>query len=93
MGLNTGYLTSATDDASNECYTPYYAVDHIAKYIPKDKTIWCPCDEEWSAYYQTFKMGGWKVIRSCLQDGQDFLTYEPEELRHYSYKPTVQYKG
>lgn len=79
MGLNTGYLTSAQTDESNENYTPYYAVDPLLKYISKDKIIWCPCDEEWSAYYQTFKQNGYKVVRSSLSEGHDFFTYEPDE--------------
>lgn len=79
MGLNTGYLTSNQTDSGNECYTPYFAVDPILKYIPKDKIIWCPFDEEWSAFYQTLKMGGWKVVRSSLSEGKDFFEYEPDE--------------
>lgn len=66
---------------SDETYTPYYAVEPLLKYIPKNKVIWCPCDEEWSAYYQTFKENGYKVIRSSLVEGQDFFEYEPDE--HY----------
>ena len=45
MALNTGYLTALQTDDSNENYTPYYAVDPILKYLPKDKIIWCPCDK------------------------------------------------
>lgn len=59
-------------------YTPYYAVDPILKYLPKDKVIWTPCDCEWSAFYQSFKNNGYKVIRSCIEEGQDFFTYEPD---------------
>lgn len=79
MGLNTGYLTSAQTDESNENYTPYYAVEPILKYILKNKIIWCPCDEEWSAYYQMLKEKGYSVIRSSLSEGKDFFTYEPEK--------------
>lgn len=78
MGLNKGYLTAARDPESNEQYTPFYAVDHITEYIPKDKKIWCPFDCEWSAFYQTFKRGGWQVERSSIQDGLDFFSYEPD---------------
>lgn len=77
--LNTGYLTAQTTDDSNENYTPYYAVTPLLKYIDKSKSIWCPFDEEWSAYYQTFKNHGYKAIRSHLSDNQDFFTYEPEQ--------------
>ena len=79
MGLNTGYLTAEKTDESNENYTPYYGVDPIVKYISKDKIIWCPCDEEWSAFYQTFKQNGYQVIRSSLSEGKDFFTYEPDK--------------
>ena len=58
MGQNKGYLTAARDEQSNEQYTPFYAVEPITKYIPKDKKIWCPFDAEWSAFYQTFVGGG-----------------------------------
>jgi hypothetical protein len=77
MGLNIGYLTS--DSENNELYTPLYAVDPIIKYLPKDKIIWCPFDEEWSAFYRRLKEEGFKVIRSSLQEGLDFFKYEPEQ--------------
>lgn len=43
-------------------------------------TVWCPFDEEWSAYYNSFREQGYDVVRSSILDGQDFFTYEPE---HY----------
>lgn len=52
---NKGYLTASDND---ELYTPFYAVDSILKYIPKDKKVWCPFDKEWSAFVQSFKRGG-----------------------------------
>ena len=58
MANNKGYLTATRTDESNEMYTPFYAVEPIIKYISKDKKIWCPFDEEWSAFYQSFKRGG-----------------------------------
>lgn len=64
--------------ASDECYTPYYAVDPLLEFIGKDKTIWCPFDKEWSAYVQTFKANGNRVIYSHIDDGKDFFSYEPE---------------
>lgn len=77
MGLNVGYLTSDKED--NELYSPYYIVDHIMKYLPKDKIVWVPFDCEWSAFYQRLKEEGYKVVRSSLQEGQDFFEYEPDE--------------
>lgn len=77
MGLNTGYLTS--DRENSELYTPYYIVDHIINYLPKDKIIWCPFDEKWSAFYKRLRELGYRVVRSSLAEGQDFFTYEPEQ--------------
>ena len=77
MALNIGYLTSDKED--NELYTPYYAVDHIVKYLPKDKIIWCPFDENWSAFYNRLKEEGYNVVRSSLAEGQNFFNYEPEK--------------
>lgn len=77
MALNVGYLQA--DKGNNELYTPFYAVDPILKYVPKDKIIWCPFDEEWSAFYKRLKEEGYNVVRSSLKDGQDFFTYEPDK--------------
>ena len=79
MALNIGYLTSDRSEKGDEVFTPFYAVEPLLKYVPKDKTIWCPFDEEWSAFYQTFTENGYQVIRSSLTDGQDFFEYEPEK--------------
>ena len=81
MALNKAYLTSNRTASGDSVFTPFYAVEPLLKYIQKDKVIWCPFDEEWSAYYQMFTENGYKVIRSSLVEGQDFFTYEPEE--HY----------
>lgn len=78
IGINTGYLTVSKTPESQEMYTPYYCVEPIVKYIPKDKVIWTPFDKEWSAFYQTFIQNGYKVIRSHIDEGQDFFTYEPQ---------------
>lgn len=81
MAINKGYLTSDRTASGDEVYTPFYAVEPLVKYIDKDKIIWCPFDEEWSAFYQLFKEKGYRVIRSSFNEGQDFFTYEPDE--HY----------
>ncbi len=78
MGINIGYLTADRTSSGDECYTPFYAVEPILEFLPKDKIIWCPFDEEWSAFYQLFSERGYNVIRSSLIEGQDFFRYEPE---------------
>lgn len=75
--LNKGYLTASREE--NELYTPFYAVDPIIKYLPKDKVIWCPFDEEWSAFYKILTESGYKVVRSSLSEGKDFFSYEPPQ--------------
>lgn len=79
MGLNVGYLTAATDKASDEVFTPRYAVMPIVKYIKKDSVIWCPFDEEDSEYVKVLRENGFKVIVTHIINGQNFFEYEPEE--------------
>lgn len=81
MAINKGFLTADRTADGDECYTPFYAVDPLLEFVDKDKVIWCPFDEEWSAFVQTFKENGNKVIYSHLSAGQDFFNYEPNE--HY----------
>ena len=79
--LNVGYLTSDTTSSGDERYTPFYAVTPIVRHLKNSgyKTIWCPFDEEWSAYVRTFREEGFNFIRSSLSDGKDFFKYEPDE--------------
>ena len=79
MALNKEYLTCDRTANGDEVYTPFYAVDPLVKYIPKEWTIWMPFDEEWSAFYQTFKERGYNIIRSSIKDGKSFFEYEPSE--------------
>lgn len=78
MGINIGYLTANRTSSGDEVYTPFYAVEPLLEFLPKDKIIWCPFDEEWSAFYQLLTEEGFDVIRSSLKEGQDFFIYEPE---------------
>ena len=79
MANNIGYLTSDRTEKGDSLFTPYYAVDHVIKYLPKDKIIWNPFDENWSAFYNKLKEEGYNVVRSSLAEGQDFFNYEPEK--------------
>lgn len=81
MPLNIGYLTAKTNKASDEVYTPAYAVKPLLPYLKSNSTIWCPFDMEYSEYVKIFKQAGYKVIFSHIDLGQDFFTYEPNE--HY----------
>ena len=70
MALNKGYLTCDRTAKGDEVYTPFYAVEPILEFIPKDKKIWCPFDEEWSAFVQLLKERGFDVINSSLRGGR-----------------------
>ena len=59
--------------------TPRCGVLPIAKYLPKDKIIWCPFDKEDSEFVKVLTEQGYKVVYSHIENGQDFYTYEPEE--------------
>ncbi len=79
MGANIGVLKSDRTETGDAAYTPFYAVEPILKYLPAGKTVWCPFDEEWSAYCRLLGERGFHVVRSSLADGQDFFNYEPGE--------------
>ena len=79
MAINKGYLTADRSSAGDEVYTPFYAVEPLTEFLPKDKIIWCPFDEEWSAFYRYFRENHYPVIRSSLSNAQDFFRYEPEK--------------
>lgn len=89
MALNKGYLTAKTDKASDEVYTPAYAVKPLLKYLnahfhPMHHiTIWCPFDKEDSEYVKLFRAEGYNVIATHIDDGQNFFYYEPE--KHYDF--------
>lgn len=82
--VNKGYLQAKTDKASDEYYTPAYAVKPIIKYLgDTSKTIWCPFDTQNSEYVKLLENAGHKVIATHIDNGQNFFYYEPEE--HYDY--------
>lgn len=61
----------------DEYYTPELLVTPLLKYIPDNKIIWCPFDKKDSEFV---KILGTKhtIIYSHIDDGKDFLIYEPE---------------
>ena len=61
---------------NDECYTPDYGVTPIIKYIPKDAVVWCPFDTEESEFVKQISVTN-RVIRSHINDDQDFLRYDP----------------
>lgn len=63
---------------NDECYTPDYGVKPILKYIPEGVVVWCPFDTDDSQFVKQISRTN-KVIATHINEGKDFLTYEPEE--------------
>lgn len=82
MPINKGYLTAKTDKASDEVYTPPYAITPLIKYVKlfnEKATIWCPFDLPQSEYVKVLSGAGFKIISSHIDEGKNFFYYEPEE--------------
>lgn len=65
----------------DEYYTPAYIVEILVPHLLKDdsiQTIWCPFDKEYSEFVKVLRNHGFKVVHTHIDNGQDFLTYEPE---------------
>lgn len=62
---------------NDECMTLRIGVIPIIKYLPKDKTIWCPFDKENSEFVKVLKENNINVVYSHIDNGQDFYVYEP----------------
>lgn len=68
---NTGYLRAKTDKASDEYYTPAYAVKPIIKYLgDTSKTIWCLFDTQDSEYVKLLREAGHTVIATNIDEGK-----------------------
>lgn len=68
-----------TNGRNDECYTLVYAVKAILQYIPLQKVVWCPFDDEYSQFVKVLTEAGIKVIKSHIKNGEDFFQYEPKE--------------
>lgn len=64
---------------NDECLTPEYAVLPILKYIPKNKVVWCPFDNENSNFVKVLQKNNVNVIHSHIVENKDFYNYEPRE--------------
>ena len=88
MPLNKGYLTAKTDKASDETYTPAYAIKPLVKYVQdymkrnqkENLTIWCPFDLSNSKYVEVLSgISNVKIIYTHIDTGENFFFYEPTE--------------
>jgi hypothetical protein len=71
--LEKGLYSKGKND---ECYTPAYGVTPILKYIPKNAKVWCPFDTEDSEFVKQISQTN-SVVHSHIDNGEDFLTFEP----------------
>lgn len=79
MAVNKGYLTAKTNKASDEYFTPEYAVKPLLKYFERDQLIWCPFDKKDSAFVSVLEGAGHRVIASHIDNGENFFFYKPED--------------
>lgn len=81
----SGFKVSEVANSKNdEFYTPAYAITPLLRYLPppsadKRITIWCPFDTERSLFVKIFRVVGYEVIATHLDDGYDFFQTEPPE--------------
>jgi len=68
---------------ADEYYTKEYAIKPLLKYIPDNKTVWCPFDKEESNFVKLLKQKGNPVIYSHIETGQDFFSFEPKQNYDY----------
>ena len=61
----------------DEFYTPPYAIEPILRYVPLDKTIWCPFDTQESNFVKMLKARGNRVIATHTCTGEDFFSTSP----------------
>jgi hypothetical protein len=66
---------------NDECFTPDYGVVPLLEFLEpfRGQIIWCPFDEVDSAFVRILSSAGHTVIRSHINNNQDFYTYEPDE--------------
>ena len=64
---------------NDECYTPAQYVVPIVQYIPRHFVVWCPFDTEESHFVRVLRDSGYRVISSHIDEGKDFMTWQPDE--------------
>ena len=69
---------------NNEVYTRKLESDKLVNcmnkegYNDKDLVVWCPFDKEDSNIVKSLKENGYNVIYTHIDDGYDFLEFEPD---------------
>lgn len=73
---------------NDECYTPRYVVEAILPYLDRSKTYWLPFDTDESEFVKVLRNEGISFVRSHIEDGKDFFSYEPEHWDMLLSNPT-----
>lgn len=78
--MKQALINYVQSEKTDELYTPSYAVQPLLKYLGINPLkVWCPCDKEESNIVRELKSQGHSVICSHIEEGKDFLKYEPKE--------------
>ena len=64
---------------NDECYTPRYVVEALLPYLDRSAIYWLPFDTEDSEFVKVLRNEGYRFVRSHIEDGQDFFSYQPEK--------------
>lgn len=80
--------TSKAKGKTDEWFTPRYAIEPIADFVPKGAVVWCPFDTEESEFVKVFRKRGLSVIATHIKDGIDFFSSEvPSGVTHIISNP------
>lgn len=66
-------MDTLAGSGNDEFYTPINAVLPIVKYIKPGAIIWCPFDTDESNFVKVFRLMGFTVVESHLNNGTDFF--------------------
>lgn len=80
MGIIKAKVDYSMNGPNDEYYTPVEAVQLILPFIPENvKTIWECTAIKKSRIVEVLRLEGYTVIPSHIDDGKDYLEYEPLE--------------
>ena len=57
-----------SNGSNDECYTPRYGVEPIAKFVPDGSIVWCPFDTEDSEFVKVLREAGHTVVSSHISE-------------------------
>lgn len=85
-------LDLIANSKNDEFYTPSYAIKPIIKYLKTGSTIWCPFDTDQSNFVKDLHRGGYEVIHSHIDNGEDFFDIDTPECDYIISNPPYSIK-